>query len=293
MPHRSVIGIDLGGTKIAAARYDPQTWSMEAEATASTHASKGFAYALKTVEGLVKKLKTPTVSAVGIGIAGLVEKPRGSILRLPNIPGAEGVTPAHASVLLGLPVTFENDANCFALAEALQGAGKGKRIVVGITLGTGVGGGIVIAGALFTGAHGFAAEIGHMLLVPGQPPFPTKDTRGDVEQFLSGTAFGKRCEAAKRPEDYLEGEVCSFLQPAVFREVAWLVTNLTHLLDPSVIVLGGSAGRALEPHLPEVMDELKRWMLPGAPLPEIAIATLEDAGTLGAAMVTMEKKRSG
>ena len=188
---------------------------------------------------------------------------------------------------LQLRVKVENDASCFALAEAMMGAGKDRRVVVGITLGTGVGGGIVIDGKVFQGAHGFAGEIGHMLMMPGKPPYETKDQRGDVEQFLSGTAMGHRCTAAKRPEDYLEGEVCSFLQPQIFREVAWIATSLTYLLDPDIIVLGGSAGRALGPHLSKVDEELKQWVLPGTPLPLIAVAELKESGALGAALLVV------
>jgi glucokinase len=282
---RTVIGIDLGGTKIAAARYDAQTWQCEAEATASTHAKKGFTQVLQTCTGLVRRLRTPTTQCIGIGVAGLVEKPRGAILRLPNIPGAEGITQAHASVALGLPVTFTNDANCFALAEATLGAGKGKSVVVGITLGTGVGGGIIVDGKIFHGAHGYAAEIGHMLLRPGETPYPMDHARGDVEQFLSGTAMGLRCKEAQRPEEYLKGAVCSFLQPQVFEEVAWMCTSLAHVLDPSIIIFGGSAGRALGPHLGVITEELRKWMLHGVPIPELAIAQREDAEMLGAAMV--------
>ena len=124
-----------------------------------------------------------------------------------------------------------------------------------------------------------------MLLKPGEPPFVTEDKRGDVEQFVSGTALGKRCQEAKTPEEYLEGEVCGFLQPMIFREIAWIIVNVTHLMDPSVIVFGGSAGRALEPHFDEVREELKTWMLPNTPLPDLAIAELKDAATRGAALL--------
>ena len=113
----------------------------------------------------------------------------------------------------------------------------------------------------------------------------TTSMRGGVEQFLSGSAMGKRCSAAKRPEDYLEGEVCSFLQPEVLKEVAWLVTNLAHLLDPSIIIFGGSAGMALKSHLKEIEAELKKWMLPETPLPKLAAGQLKDAAMRGAAIL--------
>ena len=95
---RTVLGIDLGGTKIAAGRYDTKTWQCEAEASASTHAKKGFPYVLETMSGLVKRLKTPTTTSIGIGVPGLVTRPKGAILKLPNVPGAEGMTAAHAAV---------------------------------------------------------------------------------------------------------------------------------------------------------------------------------------------------
>jgi predicted NBD/HSP70 family sugar kinase len=287
--HRSVIGVDLGGTKCDVARYTIDTWEEEARERIATEAGRGFHDVLGDVIRLVQQLQTDSTEAVGVGIPGLVRHPDGMLLRAPNIPHSENVAVTqtlHHALLL--PVFSANDARCFTLAEAMLGAGKGKDVVIGITMGTGVGGGIVVGGKLLLGEHGFAGEIGHMLLRPGEPPYPTKDSRGDVEQFLSGTAMGHRCEAAKRPEDYLEGQVCSFLQPAIFREAAWLITNLTHLLDPSIIVLGGSAGRALGTHLKDVHVELKRWMLPGTPLPEIAVARRKDAGTVGAALLTQK-----
>ena len=189
---------------------------------------------------------------------------------------------------LHLPVSADNDANCFALAEALQGAGKGHDVVVGITLGTGVGGGIVFQGNLYHGSHGYASEIGHMLLKPGEPPFPTDDRRGDVEQFLSGSAMGERCRQAKDPREYLNGDTCSFLHPDLFRELSWLCVNLIHVLDPSIVILGGSAGRALKPHIKEIRSEMLKWILPSTPVPTIAIGELEEAATLGAALLTQQ-----
>jgi glucokinase len=282
----SIIGVDLGGTKTALARFDAKTFETLEEERMETHADREFPHVLDDLVCLIEKIKTEDTIAVGIGVPGLVKQPEGNIVRLPNIPGAEGVDlKKQLEDRLKLPVEVDNDANCFALAEARFGSGKNHKVVVGITMGTGVGGGIVVDGKIFGGNQGFAGEVGHMLLKPGEPPFETDDKRGDIEQFFSGTAMGKRCNEAKRPEDYLEGEVCGFLQPAIFREVAWMCTDLVHLLDPSVIVFGGSAGRALEPHLKEINVELKQWVLPGTPLPELAIAVLDDAAIRGAALL--------
>lgn len=289
----SVIGIDLGGTKIHGARFDAATFEVQAEERVPTHAEQKFEHVQEDMLELAKRLKTADTVAIGIGVPGPV-RTDGVIARLPNVPGAEGV--ALGTVFeknCGLPTVLENDANCFALAEALHGAGKGENIVIGITMGTGVGGGIVIQGELFRGHHGFAGEIGHMLLKPGEPPFKTGDQRGDVEQFLSGTAMGKRCAEAKRPEEYLEGEACAFLHPQIFREVAWMATSLTHLLDPSIIIFGGSAGSPLKPHLSDIEQEMKRWILPGTPLPKLAVATFRRAATRGAAILAVQAASRG
>lgn len=285
---KTVLGFDLGGTKSSISRYNAETWELQVHERLPTHADRGWEHVAEDVIALMEKTRQDDTIAVGIGVPGLVRQPEGSVVTMPNIPGAVDIPmKTFLTQRLGLPVAVDNDANCFALAEAHGGAGKGERVVVGITMGTGVGGGIIIDGKVFHGGHGFAAEVGHMLLIPGQPPYDTTDERGDVEQFLSGTAFAKRCIAAQRPEDYLEGQVCSFLQPHVFREVAWMCVSLAHVLDPNVIVFGGSAGKALKQHLPKVEKELARWMLPGAPLPRLASEQAAHPATLGAAMLTM------
>ena len=249
----TVIGVDLGGTKTAVALVDGVTHEVIQIEVFQTKAARGYSAVIGDIIAAVLRLKTPSTVAVGLGVPGVVDCTTHRVVTMPNIPGAENADPrSDIGTATGLPVTVDNDARCFTFAEAMIGAGKNERIVVGITLGTGVGGGLVIDGKIFEGAHGFAAEAGHMLLVPGAPPYDATDKRGDAEQFLSGTAMGKRCAAAKKPEEYLEGEVCGFMQPQVFREVAWLVTNITHLVDPSVVIFGGSAGRALSPHLPAI-----------------------------------------
>ncbi|MBP7113879.1 MAG: ROK family protein [Candidatus Peribacteraceae bacterium] len=282
----TIIGIDLGGTKTAIALFEKDTMKQLSVKVFPTEASRGFsAVKMSLLSEIAERRRDDTV-AVGLGVPGFIDHMTGTIVTMPNIPGAEGMELAACiHYETRLPTVIENDARCFAYAEALLGAGKGHDVVLGVTLGTGVGGGIVINQKLFHGAHGYAGEIGHMLLQPGQPPYPTKDKRGEVEQFLSGTAMGKRCEAAESPEDYLEGQVCGFMQPQVFREVAWLVVNAVHTIDPSVIVFGGSAGRALKPHFKHVEKELEQWMLPGIKAPLLAASEIKDAAVMGAALL--------
>lgn len=284
----SIIGIDLGGTKIALSVFALPSMRCLCAEVNPTHTTEGFAHVRDDVVARIQACRREDTIAVGIGVPGLVDAKTGRVLTMPNIPGSED---AELQTFIGgkvnLPIVIENDAQCFAYAEAIEGAGKGHRVVVGITLGTGVGGGIVIDRELYRGAHGSAGEIGHMLLMPGSPPYATDDRRGEVEQFLSGSAMGKRCEAALDPTDYLVGAACSFMHPQVYREVAWLVANLTHSIDPSVIVFGGSAGKALKPHLEAINRELDRWTLRCSPRPMLAVGELPDAAVRGAALLAL------
>jgi predicted NBD/HSP70 family sugar kinase len=288
MKGSTVIGIDVGGTKSAMALYDAESLSVLAEDRFPTLAKRGFEHVLEDVLARVETLKRDDTVALGMTVPGLVRSKDGSIVSLPNIPGGEGVD--LRDVLrerTSFKIAVGNDSQGFALAEARDGAGKGHRIVVGVTMGTGVGGGIIVDGEIFGGEQGFAGEIGHMLLRPGQPPFSTENARGEVEQFLSGTALGKRCSQAKNPQDFLTGETCAFLHPDLFQETAWMCVNLVHLLNPSVIIFGGSTGRALQPHLPAIVEKLKQWVLPETPLPLLSVAMLKDAATRGAAMLAL------
>ncbi len=283
---QTVIGFDLGGTKSAIALYNRDSWEELRHEQIPTNASRGFKSVLQSALEQVKSFRREDTVGVGMGVPGLLKQPEGRLLLAPNIPGSADVPLRDLlAQAIDLPVFVDNDARCFTLAEARRGAARDRKTVVGVTMGTGVGGGVVVDGRVFHGEHGYAGEIGHMLLRPGEPPYPTEDRRGEVEQFFSGTAMGKRCAAAQKPEEYLEGQACSFLHPLLFREVAWMLCNLTYLLDPSIVVFGGSAGLALKPHLDEIRAELAQWLLPGTPPPEIATAMTTHSGVLGAALL--------
>ena len=285
----TILGVDLGGTKTALGLYDFATLKRLEEKILPTNAERGYAAVAKNLVEEIRAMKTDDTIAIGLGVPGLIDAKSGRILTMPNIPGSENTDiKSEIETHTGLKVNLENDASCFAYAEAKLGAGKGRAIVIGITLGTGVGGGIVIDGKLFRGEHGYAGELGHMLLKPGDPPFDTRNLRGEVEQFLSGTALRNRCPKAKTPRDYLEGDACAGLRGQMIREIAWLVSSLTHSIDPSIIVFGGSVGRALKPHLNELRDVLKKWLLTGYPLPEVTCGILDDSARRGACLLARE-----
>lgn len=283
----TVIGIDVGGTKSVIGLFERRNMSALDLQEFPTDASRGFPVIFEDICSRVDALRAVSTAAVGMGVPGLVRHADGTIRRLPNIPGGEGF-PLRDELArrLHLTAAVDNDSNCFTLAEAVRGGGANRSVVVGVTMGTGVGGGIVIDGKLFRGAEGFAGEIGHMLLQPGEPPFETKDIRGDVEQFLSGTALRKRCAEARNATDVLEGDACVFLRPELVSETAQLCASVTHMLNPSVIIFGGTVGRALRSFLPAIEGELTRWVIPGTPLPSLAVASLDHPAAIGAAMLT-------
>jgi glucokinase len=281
------IGVDIGGTNVKIVKFEENTWKILEEKTISTEAEKGFMNMFDRVCEEVTGMRNNN-EVIGLCVPGPVKQPDGILLRAPNIEESENIDLKKLlKKKFQVDVPVENDGHCFALAEAVKGTGKGLSIVCGVTIGTGVGGGLIINEKIFSGAHGFAGELGHLLLRPGNPPYKTTDMRGDAEQFLSGTAFHERCKAAKDPSEFLDGETCAFLYPEIFMELAWLCTNITHAYDPSMIVFGGSTGKALKPHIKSIEAELKKWLLPSTPVPRLAVSVLEHPGALGAALLTL------
>jgi glucokinase len=232
---------------------------------------------------------------VGVGVPGLVDH-AGYLRFAPNLPGVVDV-PVRADLCsrLGVPVAVENDATAACWAEREVGAAAGADDVVVVTLGTGIGGGIVSGGRLQRGANGFAGEIGHMVVDPDGPPCPC-GKRGCWERFASGGAlgglarrhgFGERGEAvtaAARAGDQRALDVM-----AEFGHwVALGLVNLAYLLDVSVFVLGGGLVEAGELLIDPIRTSF-RGLLAGAdfrPEVQIVCASLgEHAGAIGAALL--------
>lgn len=181
---QTILGIDLGGTKTAIALFEKDTLKQLSVKVFPTDAARGFEAVKQSLLSEIAELRRDDTVAIGLGVPGFIDHISGKVVTMPNIPGAEGMELAaciqyetHMSTII------ENDARCFAYAEALLGAGKDHDVVLGITLGTGVGGGIVINKKLYHGARGYAGEVGHMLLRPGEPPYPTKDKRERSSSF--------------------------------------------------------------------------------------------------------------
>lgn len=182
------IGIDVGGTKIAAGLVDSRGRVL-ARRRSDTNPSDGSAM-LRTLADLVKgpELTSPgPVAAVGVAAPGLVDGP--TVVFAPNIPAWRNAAVGdELSDLVGLPVILENDANAAGWGEARHGAGIGHANQICVTVGTGIGGAFVVDGGLVRGGWGFGGEVGHLVLDPDGPPCPC-GLRGCWETYASGTAL--------------------------------------------------------------------------------------------------------
>jgi glucokinase len=332
------VGIDIGGTftKIAILGGPPQLPAgtggaagheaepqIFAEGRVSTEAAAGpmplvaraAAAAVELARGA--GLDLAQARAAGVGIAGLVEQPAGVLAACPNLTGWEGleVAAAFSAALHGLPVLVENDANAFALAEARMGAGRGADPVVLITLGTGVGGGIVAGGRIVHGAHGFAGEFGHMALAVDGGPRCACGRRGCVEAYLRSSHVVAlalemtanlppgprsplaRALAAGEATARAVGEAAQAGDPvatAVFTELGRYLgiamANVISALNPEVVVVGGGVALAGEVLLQAAREvALERVMPPLARGVRVLPAALGDrGGMLGAALLALD-----
>ena len=253
-----------------------------------------------------------TIDSVGVSAAGFVSSDRKTMLATPNIAGWNGVDlDNELTSLIGLPVVIENDANAAAWGEARFGAGRGKRHMLMLTVGTGIGGGIIVNGELYRGAFGIAAEIGHIRVVP-EGHLCGCGARGCFEQYGSGNALMRHAREAiaaspdiarnllSRGDGTIEGLTGQAITDAArdgdavalaaFNTTAqWLgagIATLSVILDPECVVIGGGVIDAGDILLEPTRAALVRYM-PFAgkhPYPEIIGAQLgNEAGLVGVA----------
>lgn len=242
---RSVIGIDLGGTKLAAGIVSGDLRIQHSIIRPSVGLDQGELLELivEVVEELRGASGHPPVEAVGLGIPSLIDQASGSAVMSVNLPLAGVPIRDLMGERLGLPVALDNDGNVAALAEQRFGAARGKSDVVLIGVGTGIAGGIVIGGQVFRGAHGSGAEIGHMTVAADGPPCQGFcPNHGCLETMASGTAIARyaRERAEAEPDSSLGRELASGSQLSGAR-----VTELAHAGDAAAIEVLERAGRYL------------------------------------------------
>jgi len=196
-----VIALDLGGTKLLSGVVDEQG-VVERRVVSPTDVSTEDAV-LEQVEAAVQGLLTDVIGAIGIGIPSTIDQRRGEAIDSVNIPLSDVPLRDRLHERFGVPVAIENDANAAALAEHRYGAGRGSRHMLMLTLGTGIGGGLILDGSLYRGSIGAAGELGHVTIDLDGPPCQGRcPGRGHLEVLASGTAADAlaREQAERNPD---------------------------------------------------------------------------------------------
>lgn len=289
------IGIDVGGTKIAAGVVDADGTILARRRIETRSSSEESVVVGITKVALELCGAAAGVTAVGVGAAGLVDAERGIIRSAPNIAWADVHLRAMLIDRLGIPVVVDNDANAAAWGEARFGAGVGCADLIMVTVGTGIGGGLILNGSLYRGATGVGAEVGHMI-IDGEGPPCACGANGCFESLASGTALGRRAREAGHADATGESVGAAALagddwaRALVAETGTWLgigLAGLVNLLDPEQIVVGGGAGIGLGELLLEPAREAMRARIVGRQwrsAPPVVPALLgEDAGIVGAA----------
>jgi len=317
----SSIGIDVGGTKILAGLVDADGRVVHQARRQS--ARNDPTSVLNTICEVVTELGDASeddVVAVGLGIAGPVDAERSTVFYAPNLGWPQVPVRDLLTDRVGLPVIVENDGNAAAWGEFVAGAGTNVKDLTVITVGTGIGGGIIINGELLRGAHGAAGEIGHMNAVPNGRPCGC-GRNGCWEQYASGNALVREARtlaAERRQEAGLllslgdgtpegvqgvhvtaaarEGDPVA--QEAFAVVGTWLgrgLADLSSILDPGAFVIGGGVSEAGDLLLNSARATLAEKLTVGRsrrPIPEVRLATLgNEAGLIGAAALAATAAR--
>jgi glucokinase len=307
-----VIGVDLGGTKLLTGVVDEE--GVVVERTVQPTEIGSQEELLAELESSIDGLLDDEIGAIGVGIPSTIDQREGRAVASVNIPFAGIDFRDHLSRRFGIPAAIENDANTAALAEHRYGAGRGTQHMVMLTLGTGIGGGLILDGRLYRGAIGAAGELGHMTLdLDGPPCQGTCPGRGHLEALASGTATGElaRQIAAERPDGDLgraagEGRTVDARLavdlategPGDARELleriggilGEAIAGLVNIFNPEVVVLGGGFSRAGELlFAPARRVVAERALVPARDLVRIVPALLgPEAGLIGAGLVGFE-----
>lgn len=317
-----VIGMDLGGTKILAAIVD-KSGHIVAEVKSKTRAEKGPDAVIERIAETARqaakkaKLAWADVRGLGIGAPGPVDPERGVVYNPPNLPGWDKIPLGpHLSQALGVPIYVENDVNLGTLGEHALGAGRGTKDMVGIFVGTGVGGGLILNSQLHSGFRHAAAEVGHMIVLADGPVCGC-GKRGCLESVASRTAIERDIQVGlaagresliskltdKGASRLTSGVLAKALRQGdplvteVMSRAQWylglLTASVVNMIDPEMLVFGGGVVEALgEEFLAPIRTTARQYFIQqaGADQVRITAAELGDyAGVLGAAVLAHQR----
>ena len=305
------VGVDIGGTKVLAGVVDDR-----GRVTRTGHrATPGRRVLARQVEdalieAVLEAADGHPLAGVGVAAAGFVDSAGERVMFAPHLPWQGEPLRANLADRLGCPVALDNDANCAALAEWTYGAAQGAASALMITMGTGIGGAVLLNGWVLRGANGMAGEFGHMQVVPGGQPCEC-GRRGCWEQYSSGNALvrNSRTLMSEQPSvleemsggrpDHVTGPMVTaaaeegdLVARAAFASVGdWLgigTANLVAALDPEIVVIGGGVSAAGDRLLDPARASLRRTLV-GAEhrtVPPLAAAWLgPEAGIIGAGLL--------
>ncbi|MEI2712743.1 MAG: ROK family protein [Nocardioides sp.] len=305
------VGVDIGGTKVLAAVVDDQGRVVRSATLRTPGRRVEVAVVEDTLVAAVREVAAGApLRGVGIAAAGFVDAEGERVMFAPHLPWRGERVRERLAARLQTPVELDNDANCAALAEATYGAARGARLAVMITLGTGIGGAVLIEGRVLRGAHGMAGEFGHMQVVPDGAPCEC-GKRGCWEQYSSGNALVRHVQQGwgRGPtllEEMTEGDVTRLTGPMISQAAAagdlvaksafasigdWLgvgAANVAAALDPEVIVVGGGVSAAGERLLEPARAALARSLVGGDARPVPRLVPAESgplSGAIGAAVL--------
>jgi len=316
-PSDLIFAADLGGTHLRAAVVggDGQIHYRLKQPTPQAETPDGIVHALVEAarEGERHTADRGQISGVSVAVPGTVNFEEGLVVKAPNVPCLDNFRLAAAlESELNWPAILENDANAAGIGEMWQGAGRGYSTIVCVTLGTGVGGGIILDGQLWRGVDGSAAEIGHLAIVPfGGAPCPC-GSRGCLEVYASATAIVRmtRDVLSRYPDSMLDASVeltseaiyqaglkGDALSLEIFRRMGVYLgiglASLVNLLNPEIIIIGGGLSNGWElfeePMYHQVME--RAFPLPARTVKITRAECGDDAGFLGAARLAFAGPR--
>lgn len=310
---RWIVGIDLGGTYIKGALLDT-SGAILVDGLVPTGAERGPDHVLDQIIELVTrvlakgKVTTQEVLGIGVGVPGLPDYDRGTVVFAPNLHWRNVALAQPLQAALRIPVFLDNDANVAALGEQWCGAGRGAEHMALITIGTGIGCGLILDGKIYRGATFSAGEIGHITMDP-QGPACNCGRRGCLENFTSATALMRMAhEAVEQGRDTVLAQIaCSSPRDifgaaqqgdAVAKQIihkagfylGWAIGNLVNTLNPQLVLIGGGVAQAGELILEPIRQRVQECTLevPGQTV-RIAGASLgNQAGAIGAAALVIK-----
>jgi len=293
------IGVDLGGTKILAGVVARDGSIVRRHERATPQDSQE--HVLAELEAAVAELLDESVGAVGFGVPSPIDQAHGVVVRCVNVPLENAPLRDRMHQRFGIPVGLDNDANAAAIGEWRAGAGREEDDLVMLTLGTGVGGGVISGAAPFRGRNGAGAELGHVVIVhDGRPCQGACTGRGHLETYVSGTAvtaaareaFGPSADAHRVVRLANEGDAkAQELLAEVGSYLGSGIGSFVNVFGPQLVILGGGFGVAAYDHLREPAEEVTRRdaLEPMRSAVRFAKAELGTAaGLIGAAFVGFE-----